>query len=172
MTNSSFLVVVMIPSFVVLDIGCGVFVGGIDDEDKRQGEENLLFHLSRSYLNYKRLGRILCPGKEEDAREFLRDAATVMLSGQVSDGFATIFIGELAYLAFFKPVAVHCIDAYLTEVVPKLAELGAYLSFSGWFTFIDEKIAKKTLKSTSENGVSLQNCNIISDQRDKRTTVF
>ncbi|CAH8259157.1 unnamed protein product [Arabidopsis lyrata] len=50
MPNSSFLVVVlsldmelmdqisqMIPyiSYVVLDIGCGVFVGGIDDEDKR-----------------------------------------------------------------------------------------------------------------------------------------
>lgn len=33
------------------------------------------------------------------------------------------------------------------EVVPKLAELGAYFSFSGWFTYIDEKIAKKTLKS-------------------------
>ncbi|CAL9219617.1 unnamed protein product [Arabidopsis halleri] len=47
-----------------------------------------------------------------------------------------------------KPVAaVHCINAYRTEVVPKLAELGAYLSFSGWFTYIDEKIAKKTLKS-------------------------
>lgn len=33
------------------------------------------------------------------------------------------------------------------EVVPKLAELGAYFSFSGWFTYIDEKIAKNTLKS-------------------------
>ncbi|KAG7575789.1 Metal-dependent hydrolase [Arabidopsis thaliana x Arabidopsis arenosa] len=70
-----------------------------------------------------------------------------------------------------KPVAVHCIDAFddlleimrsvgpfpagvilhsfngSAEVVPKLAELGAYFSFSGWFTYIDEKIAKKTLKS-------------------------
>ncbi|KAG7580651.1 hypothetical protein ISN44_As08g004290, partial [Arabidopsis suecica] len=56
MTNSSFLVVVvlsfdmelmdqisrMIPSFVVLDIGCGVFVGGIDDEDKRE-ENKIIF---------------------------------------------------------------------------------------------------------------------------------
>ncbi|KAH0944217.1 hypothetical protein HID58_003854 [Brassica napus] len=33
------------------------------------------------------------------------------------------------------------------EVVPKLAELGAYFSLSGWFTYIDEKIAKNTLKS-------------------------
>lgn len=33
------------------------------------------------------------------------------------------------------------------EVVPELAELGAYFSFSGWFTYIDEKIAKRTLKS-------------------------
>ncbi|CAN8269713.1 unnamed protein product [Cochlearia groenlandica] len=33
------------------------------------------------------------------------------------------------------------------EVVPKLAELGAYFSFSGWFTYIDQKIAKNTLKS-------------------------
>ncbi|KAG7553769.1 TatD family [Arabidopsis suecica] len=70
-----------------------------------------------------------------------------------------------------KPVAVHCIDAFddlleimrsigpfpagvilhsfngSAEVVPKLNELGAYLSFSGWFTYIDEKIGKKTLKS-------------------------
>lgn len=33
------------------------------------------------------------------------------------------------------------------EVVPELAELGAYFSLSGWFTYIDEKIAKNTLKS-------------------------
>ncbi|KAL0691935.1 hypothetical protein Bca4012_091615 [Brassica carinata] len=70
-----------------------------------------------------------------------------------------------------KPVAVHCIDAFddlleimrsvgpfpagvilhsfngTAEVVPKLAELGAYFSLSGWFTYIDEKIAKNTLKS-------------------------
>ncbi|CAH8360047.1 unnamed protein product [Eruca vesicaria subsp. sativa] len=70
-----------------------------------------------------------------------------------------------------KPVAVHCIDAFddlleimrsvgpfpagvilhsfngTAEVVPKLAELGAYFSLSGWFTYIDENIAKDTLKS-------------------------
>ncbi|CAL9228804.1 unnamed protein product [Arabidopsis halleri] len=68
-----------------------------------------------------------------------------------------------------KPVAVHCIDAFdgLLEIMrygfflllfPKLNELGAYLSFSGWFTYIDEKIGKKTLKS-------------VCDQRDKRTIV-
>ncbi|EFH47195.1 hypothetical protein ARALYDRAFT_908035 [Arabidopsis lyrata subsp. lyrata] len=82
-----------------------------------------------------------------------------------------------------KPVAVHCIDAFddLLEImrsigpfpggvilhsfngsaegVPKLNELGAYLSFSGWFTYIDEKIGKKALK-------------LVCDQRDKRTIVF
>ncbi|KAL1211505.1 hypothetical protein V5N11_023515 [Cardamine amara subsp. amara] len=45
-----------------------------------------------------------------------------------------------------KPVAVHCIDAF-DDLLEIMRYLGAYFSFSGWFTYIDEKIAKKTFKS-------------------------
>jgi len=35
------------------------------------------------------------------AAQFCKNAAAVMLSGQVADGFATIFIGELVFKPYF-----------------------------------------------------------------------
>ncbi|KAL8247748.1 hypothetical protein R6Q59_008964 [Mikania micrantha] len=52
-----------------------------------------------------------------------RDAATVMLSGQIADGFTTIFAGELVKLQFTSTTATHIQTSSSQNQQPQLQQL-------------------------------------------------
>ncbi|XP_010525020.2 PREDICTED: uncharacterized protein LOC104802900 [Tarenaya hassleriana] len=79
-----------------------------------------------------------------------------------------------------KPVAVHCLDAFddlieimksvgpfpsgvilhsyagSAEIVPQLAELGSYFSFSGWLTYTSKEKAKEIVKAVPSDRILLE----------------